>query len=124
MGLISSGYYLVLGEKDLKGFVRQTLQSIGIILTMVVVKSVKTYVAQALKLGWRQLLTRAVHRLYYTGTSYYQINVLDSSKQLDNPDQRITADINILCTVYSAVAVKVVVAPFTISYYTYRAYAG
>lgn len=39
-------------------------------------------------------------------------------------DQRITADINILCLVYSGVAIKVVVAPFTIAYYSYKAYIG
>ena len=33
-----------------------------------------------------------------------------------------TSDINILCTVYSTVAIKLVIAPFTISFYSYKAY--
>lgn len=83
VGLIASGYYLVLGEKDFKGFIRQTLTSIGIILVMVLVKSFKTYTSQVLNISWRQLLTRAIHRLYFTGTNYYQLNVLDN--KVDNP---------------------------------------
>ena len=30
----------------------------------------------------------------------------------------------LLCSLFSTVAIKVVVAPFTISYYTYKAYSG
>ena len=142
VGLIPSGFYLVLGEKDLNGFIHQLVKSLGIILAIVIVKSIKNYVSQVLNLTWRQLLTRAVHRLYYTGINYYELNVFD--KFIDNPylklsqiipqilvltffsfrDQRITADINILCLVYSKIAIKLVISPFTISYYTYKAYIG
>ncbi|KAK4036889.1 ABC protein, subfamily ABCD [Daphnia magna] len=122
VGLIPSGFYQVLGEKDLPGFINQTLRSVGIILAVAVNKAIKTYISQVLNLTWRQLLTRAVHRLYFTDINYYQLNVLD--KFVDNPDQRITADINILCLVFSSVAIKVVVSPFTIAYYSYKAYVG
>lgn len=83
VGLIPSGFYLVLGEKDLHGFIHQLLKSLGIILAIVIVKSIKNYVSQVLNLTWRQLLTRAVHRLYYTGINYYELNVFD--KFIDNP---------------------------------------
>jgi len=122
VGLIPSGFYQFLGEKNWNGFVRQTLNSVCIILAVAIVKSLKNYVSLVLNLTWRQLLTRAAHRLYYSGINYYRMNVFD--KLVDNPDQRITRDINTLCEIYSMVAVKVVVSPFTISYYTYRAYAG
>ena len=83
VGLIPSGFYLVLGEKDLNGFIHQLVKSLGIILAIVIVKSIKNYVSQVLNLTWRQLLTRAVHRLYYTGINYYELNVFD--KFIDNP---------------------------------------
>lgn len=83
VGLIASGYYLVLGERNFQGFVWKTVESVGIILAMVVVKSIKSYVSQVLNLSWRQLLARAVHRLYFTGTNYYQLNLLDQG--IDNP---------------------------------------
>ena len=83
VGLIPSGFYQVLGEKDFPGFVTQTLKSVGIILAVAVNKAIKTYISQVLNLTWRQLLSRAVHRLYFTGINYYQLNVLD--KYVDNP---------------------------------------
>jgi len=122
VGLIPSGFYKVLGDKDLDGFIKQTLQSILLILAVAVVKSLKNYISLVLNLTWRQLLTRAIHRLYYSGIKYYLLNVFDTT--VDNPDQRITRDINTLCEVYSMVAIKVVISPFTITYYTYKAYVG
>ena len=83
VGLIPSGFYQVLGEKDLPGFINQTLKSVGIIFAVAVNKAIKTYISQILNLTWRQLLSRAVHRLYFTGINYYQLNVLD--KFVDNP---------------------------------------
>lgn len=83
VGLIPSQFYQVLGEKNLPGFVEKTLKSVGVIIAIAVVKALKTYISQILNLSWRQLLTRAVHRLYYTGIHYYQLNVLD--KFVDNP---------------------------------------
>jgi ATP-binding cassette subfamily D (ALD) protein 4 len=83
VGLIPSGFYQVLGEKDFPGFISQTLKSVGIILAVAVNKAIKTCISQILNLTWRQLLTRAVHRLYFTGINCYQLNVLD--KFVDNP---------------------------------------
>jgi len=34
VGLIASGFYVVLGEKDMAGFQSQTLQSLGLILAV------------------------------------------------------------------------------------------
>ena len=83
MGLIPSGFYQFLGEKNWNGFVRQTLNSVCIILAVAIVKSLKNYVSLVLNLTWRQLLTRAAHRLYYSGINYYRMNVFD--KLVDNP---------------------------------------
>ncbi len=73
----------MLGDRDLDGFIKQTLISIGVISAVAAVKSAKQYIANLLGLTWRQLLTRAIHRFYYTGIRYYRLNVLDST--VDNP---------------------------------------
>ena len=41
---------------------------------------------------------------------------------IDNPDQRITADTNIFCTIYGSIMNNLIVAPACIIYYTYDAY--
>ena len=41
---------------------------------------------------------------------------------IDNPDQRITADTNILCTIYGSIINNLIVAPPMTIYYAYDAY--
>ena len=41
---------------------------------------------------------------------------------LDNPDQRMTYDVDLLCTNFGSIISDVIVAPFTIGYYAYSAY--
>ena len=43
--------------------------------------------------------------------------------ELDNPDQRMTADVDVLCRNFGSIIADVVVAPFTIAYYTYDAFS-
>ena len=68
-----------------------------------------------------QVITQALHRLYFSGTNFYWLVVID--KRLDNPDQRITADVNTLVKTYGDIIAKLVVIPFTVAYYTYQAYS-
>ncbi len=42
---------------------------------------------------------------------------------MDNPDQRMTADVNLFCSTYGSILVDLLLAPFTISYYSYQAYS-
>jgi ATP-binding cassette subfamily D (ALD) protein 4 len=52
------------------------------------------------------------------------INTLHPDKQnLDNPDQRITADVDLLTNNYGSIIADIVIAPFTIAYYTYSAFS-
>ncbi|XP_076043148.1 lysosomal cobalamin transporter ABCD4-like isoform X2 [Oratosquilla oratoria] len=85
-------------------------------------KSIKPYISNVLYVAWRQLLNRAVHRLYFSGINYYSLNVLDC--KLDNPDQRMTQDIDKLCKSLGTITATVIISPFQIGYYAYQAYAG
>lgn len=122
MGLISSKYYKVFGERNEQGFSYLTLKAFGLILAISTVISAKKYIDSILYITWRQLLCRALHRLYFSGISYYTLNVLD--KTVDNPDQRMTQDVEKLSKTLSSITTKVIISPFQIGYYTYRAYVG
>ena len=41
---------------------------------------------------------------------------------LDNPDQRMAADVDLLCSNFGSSIADLIVAPFTIGYYAYSAY--
>ena len=69
-------YYKVLGEKDLDAFKWTTLRSLGLILAMTAVKSLRVFLARSLSVGWRRCLTAAMHKLYFANIRYYQLNVL------------------------------------------------
>lgn len=47
---------------------------------------------------------------------------LDASN-LDNCDQRLTADISLFCSTYGGIIADLVVSPFTIGFYCYDAYS-
>ncbi|CAL4225541.1 unnamed protein product, partial [Meganyctiphanes norvegica] len=122
IGLIPSVYYKVYGQRDKDGFISHTLWNCGLIISITLVLSSKEFIERVLYISWRQVLNRAVHRLYFSGINYYTLNILD--KKLDNPDQRMTQDINRLCDTLGNITTKVIIAPFLIGYYTYRTYVG
>lgn len=120
MGLVPSKYYGVFGERNFEAFVLLTLRACGLILAISLVKSVKGYVDRVLYITWRQLLGRGLHRLYFSGINYYSLNILNTS--IDNPDQRMTQDVDKLCLTLAAITAKVIISPFQIGYYTYKTF--
>eukprot|EP00493_Phyllostaurus_siculus_P022437 UN22769 len=62
------------------------------------VNSCLKHMDNAITLYFRKRLTRKVHGLYLLNRNYYQ---LSSSTKIDNPDQRITQDIQQFCKSFS-----------------------
>jgi len=122
VGLISGSYYQALGRKDMEAFKEATARAVLLILSMSAVKSARIFSVNSLTVGWRRTLTIALHRLYFKGIRYYEVNVLGKGS-LDNPDQRLAADISTFCSSYGAILVDAALAPFTLCYYSYSAYS-
>ncbi|XP_018021421.1 lysosomal cobalamin transporter ABCD4 isoform X1 [Hyalella azteca] len=123
VGLISSRYYLVLGKKDWQGFVYTTLYSLLLVTTIAGVLSGKSYISSMLYISWRRVLTHALHRLYFAGINYYAITITPHLN-LDNPDMRMTQDVDLLCRTLGMMVATLLISPFKISYYTYQAYTS
>ncbi|UJR20946.1 hypothetical protein I4U23_024055 [Adineta vaga] len=47
-------------------------------------------------------------------------SLLTTKSSIDNPDQRITQDVDVLCRALSNIIPLLLISPFTIGYYTYR----
>ncbi|XP_036448190.1 ATP-binding cassette sub-family D member 4 isoform X2 [Colossoma macropomum] len=120
VGLIPSQFYSVLSQKNYGKF--QELVSFAILLILInsVLKSVEQYICSLLYVSWRKSLTEDLHRDYFWGRVYYTLNVLQ--KDIDNPDQRISQDAERLCKQLSTMASRLVISPFTISYYTLQCF--
>ncbi|XP_055989640.1 lysosomal cobalamin transporter ABCD4 [Sorex fumeus] len=120
VGLIPSQYYGVLGSKDLAGFKSLTLLAVLLIVLNSMLKSFDQFTCNLLYVSWRKDLTEHLHRLYFRGRVYYTLNVLRDD--IDNPDQRISQDVERFCRQLSSVASKLLISPFTLVYYTYQCF--
>nr|XP_058911820.1 lysosomal cobalamin transporter ABCD4 isoform X4 [Kogia breviceps]XP_058911821.1 lysosomal cobalamin transporter ABCD4 isoform X4 [Kogia breviceps] len=83
-------------------------------------KSFDQFTCNLLYVSWRKDLTEHLHRLYFRGRVYYTLNVLRDD--IDNPDQRISQDVERFCRQLSSMASKLIISPFTLVYYTYQCF--
>ncbi|XP_072819512.1 lysosomal cobalamin transporter ABCD4 isoform X3 [Vicugna pacos] len=120
VGLIPSQYFGVLGNKDLDGFKTLTFLAVMLIVLESMLKSFDQFTCNLLYVSWRKGLTEHLHRLYFRGRVYYTLNVLQDD--IDNPDQRISQDVERFCRQLSSMASKLIVSPFTLIYYTYQCF--
>ncbi|CAM5162571.1 unnamed protein product, partial [Natator depressus] len=120
VGLIPSQYYRVLGSKDFSGF--KTLTAIAAILIVLnsTLKSLDQFICNLMYVSWRKTLTEYLHGYYFQGQVYYTLNVL--REDIDNPDQRISQDVERFCRQLSSMASKLIISPFTLGYYTYQCF--
>lgn len=127
VGMITSSFYKILGDKDLSKFWMQTIKSLMYVLAIAFVMSAKDYTSSTLYLSWREILTKKLHKLYFFSDFYYKLNVLDDVRdtgaKVDNPDQRITQDVDKMCNYFSQTAVKILIAPIVIGYYSVKSYS-
>ncbi|XP_010587046.1 lysosomal cobalamin transporter ABCD4 isoform X7 [Loxodonta africana] len=120
VGLIPSQYYRVLGNKDLDGFKSLTFLAVMLIVLNSTLKSFDQFTCNLLYVSWRKDLTEYLHRLYFRGRVYYTLNVLRDD--VDNPDQRISQDVERFCRQLSSMASQLIISPFTLVYYTYQCF--
>ncbi|XP_042799713.1 lysosomal cobalamin transporter ABCD4 isoform X3 [Panthera leo] len=120
VGLIPSQYYGVLGNKDLDGFKTLTFLAVVLIILNSMLKSFDQFTCNLLYVSWRKDLTEHLHRFYFQGRVYYTLNVLRDD--VDNPDQRISQDVERFCRQLSSMASKLIISPFTLLYYTYQCF--
>ncbi|XP_077123521.1 lysosomal cobalamin transporter ABCD4 isoform X2 [Ranitomeya variabilis] len=118
VGILPSQFYGVLSDRDLGGFRQLVVLALLLIMAISVLRSVEQYVGKLVYVSCRQVLTGHLHRLYFTKQVYYTLSV--DRPQLDNPDQRMTQDVERLCRELGTVASKLLITPFTLVYYSYQ----
>ncbi|XP_038260516.1 lysosomal cobalamin transporter ABCD4 isoform X13 [Dermochelys coriacea] len=120
VGLIPSQYYGVLGSKDFSGFKTLTVIAAILIILNSTLKSLDQFICNLMYVSWRKTLTEYLHGYYFQGQVYYTLNVL--REDIDNPDQRISQDVERFCRQLSSMASKLIISPFTLGYYTYQCF--
>ncbi|XP_072424312.1 lysosomal cobalamin transporter ABCD4 isoform X1 [Chiloscyllium punctatum] len=120
VGIIPSHFFKVLGEKDVVGFRQITIVAICLIVANSLLKSFDQFISSLMYVHWRQTLTMDLHKAYFKKKVYYTLNVLHA--ELDNPDQRISQDVERFCKGMSKMASNLIISPFTLVYYTYQCF--
>ncbi|KAA3671316.1 ATP-binding cassette, subfamily D (ALD), member 4 [Paragonimus westermani] len=79
--------------------------------------AVKSMVAGHLSLLLRDVLTMRLQKYYFGAKHFYTINNLID---MDNPDQRFTQDVGIVCNLLAEIVPVIVINPFLVIFYTYK----
>uniref|UniRef100_A0AAQ6IUF7 ATP-binding cassette, sub-family D (ALD), member 4 n=1 Tax=Anabas testudineus TaxID=64144 RepID=A0AAQ6IUF7_ANATE len=120
VGVLPSHFYKVLADKDYSGFRSLVGTAMVLIVLNSTLKSLDQYICNQMYVSWRKTLTESLHSAYFQGRVYYTLNVL--REDVDNPDQRISQDAERLCKQMSTMASRLIVSPFTLTYYTYHCF--
>ncbi|NWU98752.1 ABCD4 protein, partial [Upupa epops] len=120
VGVIPSRFYEVLGNKDFSGFRTVTAVALSLIIVNSTLKSFDQFICNMMYVNWRKSLTEYFHNWYFQGQVYYRLHML--REDIDNPDQRISQDVERFCRQLSSMASKLIISPFTLTYYTYQCF--
>ncbi|CAN9507370.1 unnamed protein product [Ophioblennius macclurei] len=120
VGVLPSHFYNVLADKDYGAFTSLLSTAMTLILVNSTLKSLDQYICNCMYVLWRTTLTQSLHASYFQGRVYYTLNVL--REDIDNPDQRISQDAERLCKQMSSMASRLIVSPFSLTYYTFHCF--
>ncbi|KAK5827188.1 ABC transporter transmembrane region 2-domain-containing protein [Linnemannia elongata] len=119
VGTIPSRYYKVLGDKDSAAFFRLLVVSLFTVFLAGLGKSVIFLMGSLLSLEARRTLTLYFHRIYIQPKLFYRILTMHD-EEIDNPDQRITQDIDKLAEALRKMVESLIISPLAIAFYTWQ----
>ncbi|KAJ1921588.1 hypothetical protein H4219_000626 [Mycoemilia scoparia] len=119
-GIIPSQYYLVLGNRDQSGFNYLLIKSLLVVLSTGISKALVEYVGGLLRIQIRSILTANTDGRYMKSGILYPLNL---AKSIDNPDQRISQDIDRLSESLMKLCIELFLSPFLIIYYTVKCWS-
>ncbi|CAG8698099.1 18031_t:CDS:2, partial [Gigaspora rosea] len=120
-GSIPSRFYIILISKDLDGLKTLLVFSMLIVLGAGLGKSVVKFVGGIFSLYTRKILTKHLQSKYVNRNTFYRL--LTTRPDIDNPDQRITQDVDKFAETLRLICEEIIIAPILIAYYTYLTWA-
>ncbi|PVV02198.1 hypothetical protein BB560_003354 [Smittium megazygosporum] len=116
-GTLFSEFLPPLISEDKPKFIKVVIKGILLALLIAFILALNNLLAGIVQAKSRRSLT------YYTDEKYIKKNIMYDvvqGKRVDNPDQRITQDIDKLSASFMVVIARIIVAPAVIIYYTVR----
>eukprot|EP01114_Cavostelium_apophysatum_P024712 TRINITY_DN976_c0_g1_i2.p1 TRINITY_DN976_c0_g1~~TRINITY_DN976_c0_g1_i2.p1 ORF type:complete len:603 (-),score=109.23 TRINITY_DN976_c0_g1_i2:19-1827(-) len=115
---VVGNFYNSIIESDKKLFFNVMYMSCGVILGSALLQSIIQFNVELLAWQWRKALCFYLHGKYFVKSLYYKVVSLD--QRVDNPDQRITQDVDNFSTTLATTFSNCVTSPLLIVVYTYR----
>ncbi|KAG0295628.1 ATP-binding cassette sub- D member 4 [Dissophora globulifera] len=119
VGTIPSKYYKVLGDKDTSAFFKLLISSLTTVFLAGFGKSVIFLFGGLLSLESRRILTLHFHKIYIQPKLFYRILYMHE-EEVDNPDQRITQDIDKMSESIRKMVEDLIIIPILIAFYTWQ----
>ena len=110
---VNGEFYRSITSSDRKLFLTNLLWALGVVAAVGVLKAGQMVCKEMCALRWRQQLVRSTSLEYFSNRTYYRC-------EYDNPDQRMSQDIDRLTTAFSELLAGSVIIPGIIAYYTYQ----
>ncbi|KAF9375334.1 hypothetical protein CPC16_000780 [Podila verticillata] len=121
VGTIPSRYYKVLGDKDQAAFFRLLIISLGTVFLAGFGKTFIFFLGNLLSLESRKTLTLHFHQAYLQPKLFYRLLMMH--EDVDNPDQRITQDIDKISESLKNMVEELIIMPLLIIFYTWQCWA-
>lgn len=112
-GQLISRFYVVLGGSDYDGFIRILIESIGWFLFIAFMKALLHFSGGYFSLLSRKVLSKSIQERFFSEEMF-------NSTLLDNPDQRISQDVDNFTQSLRNFMEKLIISPFMISFYVYK----
>ncbi|KAI7829114.1 ABC transporter transmembrane region 2-domain-containing protein [Kickxella alabastrina] len=119
-GKLPSEFYRVLGDRDRSAFFPLLVRCFLIVALAGACQAALALLSGLLGVHMRVALTAYTHRSYVSAGVLYPVV---SRGLVDNPDQRVTQDIERLTGSLATILPELLIAPFLIAYYTVKCWA-
>ena len=117
MGVISNFYYAI-SQRDKNLFLECLVKSIGVITLVSFFKSLRKYFMEASALQWRINLVEELQLMYFQPLLAYDVLNGLHGTVVNDPDQRITQDVDKLATLLAKLMDKLATVPGLILFYS------
>ena len=117
VGMIAGSFYKLVVDDEPSELLGAMSRAVILYLGCAATAACSMWLAGLLSVRWRRSLSSELHHRYYTNTS----RLLDTSKDMDNPDQRATTEVGALCEALASVVRLAAGAPLRVLFYSWLA---
>uniref|UniRef100_A0A0K0DSK3 ABC transporter domain-containing protein n=1 Tax=Strongyloides stercoralis TaxID=6248 RepID=A0A0K0DSK3_STRER len=122
LGLVPGQCYKTLMNKDSKSFFYIFWKGSLMYIGKCALLGALTTSGWFLYIVYRSNITKILHKKYFKNNTLLKVN-LNYDNNIDNPDQRITQDVDKMCNqLANSIMPAALICPLVIGYYTYKTY--